>query len=279
MFVNCHLKNSPCIVQTIYCVCFHPCCLDMWPCPGDPLRNVVMWMDHRAEDQASRITNSNHEVLSRVGGVMSPEMQPPKLLWLKEVRGERGQHRTTNPPDLCFICSRVSMHWFWSGLTLFTMCVHSWNSDWWPIQDIIKHNSAGWVVVSESQGKLLEQSCSLFRPSRLPVVESNWLFNTVSEAMCDSHCILASCPRNVYLIKVNQINSISCSDLFKLFIYLFFLKPNRSLCTLVCKWTYCPPEGWDSSFWSNIGLEDLLENNFSKIGEIKLSNKPLTNVH
>lgn len=45
-----------------------------------------MWMDHRAAEQASRITAMKHEVLQRVGGVMSPEMQPPKLLWLKEVR-------------------------------------------------------------------------------------------------------------------------------------------------------------------------------------------------
>lgn len=44
---------------------------------------------------------------------------------------------------------------------------------------------------------------------------------------------------------------------------------NRSLCTLVCKWTYCPPEGWDVSFWTAIGLEDLLENNASKIGQTK----------
>uniref|UniRef100_A0A3P8WPT4 FGGY carbohydrate kinase domain containing n=2 Tax=Cynoglossus semilaevis TaxID=244447 RepID=A0A3P8WPT4_CYNSE len=29
---------------------------------------------------------------------------------------------------------------------------------------------------------------------------------------------------------------------------------------------YCPPDGWDESFWTSIGLEDLLENNFSKIG-------------
>lgn len=42
---------------------------------------------------------------------------------------------------------------------------------------------------------------------------------------------------------------------------------HRSLCTLVCKWTYCPPDGWDAGFWSSIGLEDLLENNFSKIGK------------
>uniref|UniRef100_A0A3Q2QQN7 FGGY carbohydrate kinase domain containing n=1 Tax=Fundulus heteroclitus TaxID=8078 RepID=A0A3Q2QQN7_FUNHE len=45
----------------------------------------------------------------------------------------------------------------------------------------------------------------------------------------------------------------------------------RSLCTLVCKWTYCPPDGWDPSFWTSIGLEDLLENNFSKIGSATCS--------
>lgn len=49
-----------------------------------------MWMDHRAEEQATRITKTGHGVLNRVGGIMSPELQPPKLLWLKEVRGERG---------------------------------------------------------------------------------------------------------------------------------------------------------------------------------------------
>lgn len=62
---------------------------------GDRRWDVVMWMDHRAEEQAARITNTGHRVLSRVGGIMSPEMQPPKLLWLKEVRGEEV---TTVPP-------------------------------------------------------------------------------------------------------------------------------------------------------------------------------------
>lgn len=62
--------------------------------PGDRHRNVVMWMDHRAEEQAARMTNTGHGVLARVGGIMSPEMQPPKLLWLKEVRGERGRRCT-----------------------------------------------------------------------------------------------------------------------------------------------------------------------------------------
>ncbi|KAG7259974.1 hypothetical protein CRUP_036722 [Coryphaenoides rupestris] len=44
----------------------------------------------------------------------------------------------------------------------------------------------------------------------------------------------------------------------------------RSLCTLVCKWSYCPPEGWDDSFWTDIGLEDLLEDNYRKIADLGL---------
>lgn len=44
-----------------------------------------MWMDHRAASQVERINATQHRVLSYVGGVMSVEMQPPKLLWLKEV--------------------------------------------------------------------------------------------------------------------------------------------------------------------------------------------------
>lgn len=78
--------------------------------PGDTEKNVVMWMDHRAAEQAARITNTGHRVLSRVGGVMSPEMQPPKLLWLKEVRGERGHHQTTGLSVLLMLFTNAGQH-------------------------------------------------------------------------------------------------------------------------------------------------------------------------
>ncbi len=51
---------------------------------GDDTWNVVVWMDHRATAVAGRINETKHEVLRYVGGVVSPEMQTPKLLWLKE---------------------------------------------------------------------------------------------------------------------------------------------------------------------------------------------------
>jgi D-ribulokinase len=50
---------------------------------GDPLRNVIVWMDHRAIAEARRVNETQHDVLRYVGGSISPEMEIPKLLWLK----------------------------------------------------------------------------------------------------------------------------------------------------------------------------------------------------
>lgn len=51
---------------------------------GRSEQNIIVWMDHRAISQAERINATQHRVLDYVGGVISPEMQTPKLLWLKQ---------------------------------------------------------------------------------------------------------------------------------------------------------------------------------------------------
>ncbi|XP_078074619.1 FGGY carbohydrate kinase domain-containing protein isoform X2 [Mustelus asterias] len=121
-------------------------------------RNIIMWMDHRAVDQVDRINQTKHHVLKYVGGMMSPEMQPPKLLWLKE--------------KLRSICWEKAGHFF-------------------DLSDFLSWKATGATT--------------------------------------------------------------------------------RSLCSLVCKWTYSAETGWSDCFWKRIGLGDLTDNNHSKIGNDVLS--------
>lgn len=50
---------------------------------GDEEWNIIMWLDHRAGDEANFINEKGHRVLDFVGGKISLEMQTPKILWLK----------------------------------------------------------------------------------------------------------------------------------------------------------------------------------------------------
>ena len=51
---------------------------------GVNARNIIVWMDHRAVEQADFINQTDAEVLRYTGGKISVEMQIPKLLWLKQ---------------------------------------------------------------------------------------------------------------------------------------------------------------------------------------------------
>jgi FGGY-family pentulose kinase len=50
---------------------------------GDDRWDTIVWLDHRALKQAEECTATGHLVLDYIGGVMSPEMEVPKLMWLK----------------------------------------------------------------------------------------------------------------------------------------------------------------------------------------------------
>ena len=51
-------------------------------------RDTIAWFDHRAINEALEISGSGHEVLGFSGGALSPEMEIPKLMWLKRHRPE-----------------------------------------------------------------------------------------------------------------------------------------------------------------------------------------------
>ena len=52
----------------------------------DDAKNIIVWMDHRALEEAKLINSfkGDHSAFDFVGGQISPEMQLPKLLWLKK---------------------------------------------------------------------------------------------------------------------------------------------------------------------------------------------------
>lgn len=56
---------------------------------GEPDRDIVMWMDHRAGAEAAAINATGDPALAYVGGEVSIEMELPKVLWLKRHFPER----------------------------------------------------------------------------------------------------------------------------------------------------------------------------------------------
>lgn len=50
---------------------------------GEARWDTISWFDHRALVEAKACTATGHPVMQFAGGVMSPEMQIPKLMWLK----------------------------------------------------------------------------------------------------------------------------------------------------------------------------------------------------
>ena len=59
-----------------------PLCLS----DGDEKWDIIVWMDHRSTAEAAECTATGAKPLANLGGVMSPEMEMPKLMWLKRNR-------------------------------------------------------------------------------------------------------------------------------------------------------------------------------------------------
>jgi len=53
---------------------------------GTPGWDTIAWLDHRALAEAEALTASNLPALRYVGEIMSPEMQLPKIMWVKKHR-------------------------------------------------------------------------------------------------------------------------------------------------------------------------------------------------
>lgn len=50
---------------------------------GKANQDTIVWLDHRAIKQADQLSATGHKVLEFSGGSLSPEMEMPKLMWVK----------------------------------------------------------------------------------------------------------------------------------------------------------------------------------------------------
>ena len=102
---------------------------------GKDEQNIIVWMDHRAISQAERINAGRYKVLDYVGGVISPEMETPKLLWLRENSPETWKRtaRFFDLPDfLAYRATGVDVRSLCSTVCKWTYLGHEnrWDADY-----------------------------------------------------------------------------------------------------------------------------------------------------
>lgn len=105
-------------------------------------RDVIMWMDHRATKQADFINATGHRCLNRVGGAISPEMDPPKILWLKENMYEENYSKAAH-----FFSLPDFLVWKATGIGMRSVCTTTckwlydspqcrWDKSFWEAIDL-----------------------------------------------------------------------------------------------------------------------------------------------
>jgi len=99
---------------------------------GDNRWDTIVWLDHRALAEADECTATSHRVLDHLGGVMSPEMEIPKLMWLK--RHLPGQWQKTG----YFFDLADFLTWKASGSTERSQCTLTCK---WTF---LAHETPGW---------------------------------------------------------------------------------------------------------------------------------------
>lgn len=138
---------------------------------GDPNRNIIVWMDHRALAEAEEINAGGFEVLRYVGWKISPEMETPKLLWLKRNLPSTWQKATRFMDLADYLTYRATGNDIRSFCTLvckWTYLGHEGETGRWDdsyfraigLEDVLANNRAGTEVrpMGSPLGPLTEQA-------------------------------------------------------------------------------------------------------------------------
>ncbi|KAG6840636.1 hypothetical protein C0991_005401 [Blastosporella zonata] len=122
-------------------------------------RNVVLWADHRAEKEADLINSTGSVVLDYVGGVMSLEMEIPKILWLKNHMAPSLFSRCQffDLPD--FLTYRATSNVTRSACSLTCKCSYvpssGWNAEFFEIIGLGEIGKGGYKQIGAEANNLL----------------------------------------------------------------------------------------------------------------------------
>ncbi|MFA5858502.1 MAG: FGGY-family carbohydrate kinase [Elusimicrobiota bacterium] len=118
---------------------------------GKAEQNIIVWMDHRAMGQTAKINAKHHRVLRYVGGKLSPEQQPPKLMWIKD-NLPKSWNRTAKfldlPDFLTYRATGKDVRSLCTTVCKWTYLGHEgrWDSSFFKqvgLYDLLKHNKIG----------------------------------------------------------------------------------------------------------------------------------------
>jgi FGGY-family pentulose kinase len=164
---------------------------------GEPEQNVIVWMDHRAIEQADRINAGTYEPLRYVGGTISPEMETPKVLWIKENLSEtwrEAAHFFDLPDFLTFkatndfgrsLCSLVCK-WTYLSHQVKRDALQGWSDDYWSsigLGDVVKEGYRRVGTCVRALGQPVGQGLSTKAASELGLRPGT----PVSTSIIDAH--------------------------------------------------------------------------------------------
>lgn len=123
---------------------------------GNDDQNVIVWMDHRAMAEAAALTAQKHDVIRYLGGVVSPEHQAPKLMWLKKnlpAAWKRTRRYMDLPDWLTYRATGRDVRSLCTTVCKWTYMGHK--KDGWD-QDFFKRNKINDLLANDVIGSNIE---------------------------------------------------------------------------------------------------------------------------
>jgi FGGY-family pentulose kinase len=164
---------------------------------GDDTRNIIVWMDHRALEETEFINNScDSPVFDFVGGQISPEMQTPKLLWLKKHLPDswkRTAHCFDLPDYLTYRATNALTRSLCSTTCKWTYLAHEaaagksgWQDDFFraiKLDELVDENYARLGTDIQAMGQAIAQGLSAQAAKELGLLEGT----AVGVSIIDAH--------------------------------------------------------------------------------------------